>query len=97
MLNWIFKDSKLTLRQICLDSKLSTSKKIQKIETYLVNGGDINLLIPIFPLVTFWFLSHAVPSQISPWYNTYSIKGRKLSAMVLAPFIQLLSLIIRRW
>ena len=46
MLNWIFKDSKLTLRQICLDSKLSTSKKIQKIETYLANGGDVNFIDP---------------------------------------------------
>lgn len=46
MLNWIFSDSKLTLRDICLDSALSTSKKIQKIEKYLANGGDLNFIDP---------------------------------------------------
>lgn len=46
MLNWIFNDNKLTLRQICLDSKLSTAKKIQKIDKYLANGGDINFIDP---------------------------------------------------
>ncbi|WP_198782391.1 ankyrin repeat domain-containing protein [Shewanella putrefaciens] len=46
MLNWIFSDSKLTLRDICLDSALSTPKKIQKIEKYLANGGDLNFIDP---------------------------------------------------
>lgn len=46
MLNWIFNDNKLTLRQICLDDKLSTAKKIQKIDKYLTNGGDINFIDP---------------------------------------------------
>ena len=66
MLNWIFKDSKLTLRKICLDSKLSTSKKIQKIETYLANGGDINFIDPdISPCNVLVPLSRSPESDIS--------------------------------
>ncbi|MGL5487604.1 MAG: ankyrin repeat domain-containing protein, partial [Shewanella sp.] len=46
MLNWIFGDNNLTLREICVDNELSTAKKIQKINKYLANGGDINFIDP---------------------------------------------------
>lgn len=51
MLNWIFGDNNLTLREICVDNGLSTAKKIQKINKYLANGGDINFMTQIFPPV----------------------------------------------
>jgi hypothetical protein len=46
MLNWIFGDNNLTLREICVNNELSTAKKIQKINKYLANGGDINFIDP---------------------------------------------------
>ncbi|MFB2758269.1 ankyrin repeat domain-containing protein [Shewanella xiamenensis] len=46
MLNWIFGDNNLTLREICVDNELSTAKKLQKINKYLANGGDINFIDP---------------------------------------------------